>query len=193
MKTILLAVCVYLVLPSQSFAWNDKLTHRTLSKYAAMKLFEKAFLKTQINGKPASEWIEEGSEREDDWPWYWPPSARSGNHFHAPNRPLERAGWQETEGMSTPLWAQNGKEQEKFFGGDWSWGKVRDHHYNYLTAMTKQAEDDNLVKMLKGLGYQMHLVQDMSQPNHVRDDTHIPDGFGWKWIVNGLETCIAIG
>lgn len=189
MKSHFLATCcICLFCTTSAFAWNDKVTHRTLSFYAANAFFDPEFMESEVKGLKAKDLIEEGSEREDDWPWYWPPSARSGNHFHAPNRPLERAGWNETKGMSTPLWAQNKEEQEKFYGGDWSWGKVRDHLYNYLIATSKQAEDDNLVKMLKGLGYQMHLVQDMSQPNHVRDDTHIPDGFGWKWIVNGFET-----
>ncbi|MBU5613526.1 hypothetical protein [Geomonas azotofigens] len=193
MKSFFYCVAVMAIfIAGNSYGWNDIETHPTLSQYAATRVFDNDFLNISFRQggveRTVRDWIREGAEREDDWAWYWPPTARSGNHFHAPNRSLNRTGWRETSGMSTPLWAQDKTEQEKFFGGDWSWGTVRDHLYNYVTATSKEAEDDNLVKMLKGLGYQMHLVQDMSQPNHVRDDTHIPDGFGWKWIVNGFET-----
>jgi hypothetical protein len=88
-------------------------------------------------------------------------------------------------GVSAVIWAQDPTDQKASTGGDWSWSTVRDHYYNYLTATTQAGEDDSLSKMLVGLGYQMHLLQDMSQPDHVRNNTHMADGSGYLW---GLET-----
>ena len=46
-------------------------------------------------------------------------------------------------------------------GGDWSWNTVRDYWYNNVTALTDKDTDDKLERLLKGLGYQMHLIQDI--------------------------------
>ncbi len=113
---------------------------------------------------------------------------RSLNHFHDPTKPLAQAGLKDTfSGMSAIVWAQDPADQANTTGGNWSWQMVRDHEYNYLTSLSTTEEEANLARMLKGLGYQMHLLQDMSQPNHVRNDTHISDGMGYK-TKNGFET-----
>jgi len=70
-------------------------------------------------------------------------------------------------GMSAVLWAQDWDYQKTKPQGDWSWQKVRNYQYDYLTALSKEGEDENLANLLKGLGHQMHLIQDMGQPNHV--------------------------
>lgn len=185
----LLIVCFILLLHLDAFAWNDEYTHPTISEYAATMTFGPDFMDEPVTGQDARDLIRIGSEKEDDYSFWDIVNARSRNHFYAPNRQLMgETGWQKTVGMPTPLWAQDGNSQATKVGGDWSWKKVREHQYNYLIAPDKTAEDSYLADLLKGLGYQMHLIQDMSQPNHVRDDTHIPDGFGWKWWVNGLET-----
>jgi hypothetical protein len=72
--------------------------------------------------------------------------------------------------MSALIWAQAPSGQTNVTGGNWTWQKVREHQYSYLTALDQTSHDANQARMLKGLGYQMHLVQDMSQPNHVRND-----------------------
>ena len=65
---------------------------------------------------------------------------------------------------------------------------MREHEYNYLTNKEQSDRDAFQALMLKGLGFQTHLGQDMSQPNHVRNDTHILDGMGIKLINKGFET-----
>jgi hypothetical protein len=173
---------------SRGYAWDDKTTHPTLSRYASIAYFDEGFLKQEVKGKVPLEWIQDGVELEDSGSifQYINGTARSLNHFHAPNRTLTGAGLTDLKtGISTVLWAQNGPYQVSKGWEDWSWQKVRDHYYNHLTATSRESSDDHLARTLKGLGYQMHLIQDMSQPNHVRNDTHIWDGAGWR---NGLET-----
>ena len=185
-----------------SWGWWDQSTHRIMSQYAAKQYFTQNisadFLDQAlvIDGKkqPAETWLQDGSQFEDAGELYQYPLGivRSLNHFHDPTKPLASAGLTDLPisslyGESTVLWAQDGANQSTKVGGDWSWKKVRDYQIAYLTATSKIDEDANLARTLMGLGYQMHLVQDMSQPNHVRNDTHVFDGAGYQ-TANGFET-----
>jgi hypothetical protein len=188
MKTLRISIIILLLIASRAYCWDDIKTHPTLAEYSADSFFDMDILVKEINGKIARQWIRDGAELEDKGLFFQfiNGTARSLNHFHAPNRPLAGAGLTDLKnGISAVLWAQNGPYQISKGWEDWSWQKVREHYYNHLTATTKQSSEENLAKTLKGLGYQMHLIQDMSQPNHVRNDTHIWDGAGWR---NGLET-----
>lgn len=187
----LILATLLLAASTEVFGWNDKITHKTITEYAAKFHFtpiDANFLGLPIKGLRALEWIKMGSELEDsgDLIQFANGRARSLNHFHAPNRPLAEAGLTDIKtGISAIRWAQDGPHQIGKGSEDWSWQAVRSHYYDYLTAPTQSVKDDCQVKLLKGLGYQMHLIQDMSQPNHVRNDTHVFDGAG---ITNGLET-----
>jgi hypothetical protein len=109
-------------------------------------------------------WIRYGAEHEDDGFGlnFWTPALtlpRFLNHFHAPTRTLDRAGLDDTimntilGGISTVIWSQDAVDQNTVTGGDWSWNTVRDYWYKNLTALTDQDTDDNLAKLLTGLGY----------------------------------------
>jgi len=182
-----------LVFSANAYAWNDEETHPTISEFVTKRFFGADFMADFVNGSQVKELIRAGSKLEDTgnvWQ-FLSGTARSLNHFHNPAREtLSEAGltdipWFMSPGMPTPLWAQDGNYQNDKPQGNWSWQKVREHEYKYLTALSKDGEDEYLSKMLKGLGYQMHLIQDMGQPNHVRNDTHIWDGASF---VMGLET-----
>ncbi len=180
----------------QAFAWNDEETHPTITKYAAETYFnaiDPNFMDLSVKGLRARQWIMNGSRLEDAGT---PPGdlisgflsgkARSLNHFHAPNRPFAEAGLTDLKkGISAIRWAQDGSYQLSKGWRDWSWQMVLVHYYNYLTASDAAARDKFQADYLMGLGYLMHLLQDMSQPNHVRNDTHIYDGAS---VINGLET-----
>lgn len=200
MKSIIICILIFLLFTTHALAWENKVTHPALSNYAAEKYFglTSGFLDEDVNGNEAREWIKYGAEHEDDGfdLKYWTPALtvpRYLNHFHAPTKSLDMAGLDDTilntilGGISTVIWAQDSADQKTATGGDWSWNSVRDYWYKNLTAMTDKDTDDNLEKLLKGIGYQMHLLQDMSQPDHVRNNTHMADGYGW----NGLETWAA--
>jgi hypothetical protein len=75
--------------------------------------------------------------------------------------------------------------QQSVIEGDWSWQQVRRVFYLALTAATDTGRQADFAQTFRGLGHQMHLVQDMSQPDHARDDAHPADGGGFT---TGLET-----
>lgn len=187
-----IALFIFL-LSTSCYAWNDEATHPTLSEFSAEDFFGVDFMEEIVMDVKVRQKIRDGSQFEDTGTplQFFSGKARSLNHFHNPARAtLGETGLTDipsnmSPGMSTLLWAQDGNYQKTRPRGDWSWQKVRDYQYNYATALSKAGEDENLANMLTGLGYQMHLVQDMGQPNHVRNDTHVLDGASW---IMGLET-----
>ena len=193
MKNIVKSILMVLFTATMAFAWNDEVTHPTLSEFSAEQYFGATFMDEFINGIEVRKLIRQGATLEDAGnPFQFAVgSARSLNHFHNPTKStLADAGLTDLPfsylyGMSALLWAQSGDYQKTKVGGDWSWQAVRDYQYAYLTSPDNAVRNDNNASYLKGLGYQMHLVQDMGQPNHVRNDTHVADGAGWKM---GLET-----
>jgi hypothetical protein len=114
---------------------------------------------------------------------------RFDNHFHNPLRTWQFAGLDDwvflvmpVDGDSSLLWAQNSGEnrQEDYPGGDNSWLRTREHYYNAL--VTESAADGSnfqrslrFIDMFYGLGHMMHLLEDKSVPEHVRNDAHTSD------------------
>lgn len=131
------------------------------------------------------EWLQEGSKLEDDAP-------RFNNHFHNPLLDWGTAGLDDrclgipVSGESALLWAQDGYGQENTAEGDWSWGKTREHYYEALTAPDDETRQARFACTFKGLGHQMHLVQDMAVPAHVRNDAHPLDALIHKNRYGGL-------
>ncbi len=173
-------IFVLLFTASISHGWNDEVTHPTISEHAATLYFGSEYLNEDVNGKRIKYLIQEGSRLEDQ-------GTRPLNHFHDPTVDnLLAAGLDDIlSGESALLWAQDRNTQSSKTGGDWSWNTVRDYWYKNVTALTDKDTDDNLEMLMRGLGYQMHLIQDMSQPNHVRNNAHLFDGKGW---LIGFET-----
>ena len=62
-------------------------------------------------------------------------------------------------GQSAILSAQNANQD---VGGKWSWKDARDYF--------KTQRDIYFANTFRGLGHLMHLVQDMSVPEHVRNN-----------------------
>ena len=62
-----------------------------------------------------------------------------------------------------------------------SWVKARDYYYDALTKLAKSDREGNLARTFYALGKVSHLLQDLSEPEHVRNDAH---------MVNGSETPI---
>ena len=83
-------------------------------------------------------------------------------------------------GISSLLWAQDGSYQFNLDEdeGDWSWQKIRELYYSALISTTDALRQENFAKVFRGLGHQIHLVQDAAQPDHVRNDGHPWDSVG---------------
>ncbi len=189
----------------EAFSWEPTTTHWNMSLYAAESSvlskdkgdylrnlgFENGigeYLKWGNYEKEIKYWIAEGVNLEDERTSVLPTygTMRSVNHFH---NPLEQSPWTNAglddwvlllhyTGRSSLLWAQDGANQEDYVGGDWSWKKVREKYYYALIAVTDEDRRMNFAQTFRGLGHQMHLIQDAAQPDHVRNDAHPEDSLG---------------
>jgi len=103
------------------------------------------------------------------------PSCRSRNHFHDPTKTFDSAGlsnaainawclnWSNYSALS---WAQHQSNE-------WSWQQARNYYYQALTATDKAVREQNFANTFRSVGQVMHLLADMSVPEHVRNDIHI--------------------
>jgi hypothetical protein len=55
----------------------------------------------------------------------------------------------------------------------WSWGNARGYEWLGLTATNQLARQTNLDAMFRAVGQVMHLLEDASQPQHVRNEQHL--------------------
>lgn len=154
--------------------------------------------------KTIKDWLAYGANLEDKSDWGFPilpgTTTRSFNHFHNPLKVWEEAGLDDVyifhfTGESSLLWAQDGNNQQSFPDGDWSWKKVREYFYIALTgrdftgtevASDKATRHAYFARTFRGLGQQMHLIQDLAQPDHVRNDAHPEDTLGLSMSI-GFE------
>lgn len=196
MKISIIVACLFVY--TTCLAWQNTITHLDLSGAAAMiSVIDHSLLDKEYSYKGELKnllfWLEEGSKLEDAGSIYSSDVARYRNHFHNPLANLTppigiltQGGLTDlTTGQSTLFWAQDGQNQSHFVGGDWSWQTIRTHYFRSLTTTSKAGIEMFTAMTYLGLGYQMHLVQDMSQPDHVRNDAHPIDGSDSLW---GFET-----
>ena len=172
--------------PILLFGWWEE-THKLLSDYAYQdSKLKKDSLMWKFNldrgtahpltvgseTRTAWEWILYGAEREDAGNLYW--WDRSGRHFHNPLKVFSEAGLMRflQHLQSSILWAQDGVEQNTYAEGNMSWQKAKDYYYNALVSVTETERNMNFGLMFKTLGHQIHLVQDMGNPEHTRNDNH---------------------
>ena len=110
---------------------------------------------------------------------FTPCDARPRNHFFDPiyNRGLNVGG---ISGQRSPDWALEdiGVTAEQEF----SLRDARDHFYKALTLPTQKERDRHFGLTFQTLGQVIHHLQDMAQPQHVRNDLHI--NFGECWLKN---------
>lgn len=203
MRKIYLTIAIFIV-SATSFSYAlDVKTHKALNEYIATNQLNGFSLDSYITGtlgiasgitttfntELAWQWLRDGGIYEDEPPGTWPPYRRSRNHFHNPLLPLDQAGYTGFLSLcgighcpeSAVLWAQ-GPQNSDFYspGGDWSWKQTRLNFYTALTAAIKSDRDTNFANTFRGLGQIMHLVQDMSVPEHTRNSFHAFGGYeGW--------------
>ena len=89
-------------------------------------------------------------------------------------------------GEPTVVWAQKGVG-EQTLGGAHSWQDARTYFYTALTADTKEVRDVKLTDSFRALGQVMHLVSDMSVPEHTRNNSHIFSTTIEPWLEEVLD------
>ncbi len=112
-----------------------------------------------------------GSRREDDFGFL---SLRFLNHFHQPVRsPWTQAGLSDFfSGSSAAIWAQTLNQSLLNGTGSWSWQETRERFYRGLTSSNKVDRESLLAQTFRGLGHQIHLIQDASSVPHARNEAH---------------------
>ena len=211
---LILTVSVFMF-SKNALSWDNEKTHQDLSKYAAEnsvlsktkgdylknlsfnKGLEEIFIWNN-RGLDVIKWFQEGADFEDIGTVFEMATnkARSNNHFHNPLKGWQNAGLDDyvlglhVSGESALVWAQDSIKQSNATEGNWSWKTVRDYYYKALTMQSHTVRQEYFAKTFRGLGHQMHLIQDAAQPDHVRNDAHAADAIGLrtKDEVLGMET-----
>lgn len=197
-NNLLFVICTIVILCSDAFAWNAEFTHRDLSQSAAEHsilntglLGDIGFVKGLADEKlgwdgqklSITDWFRNGALLEDEGGTF---SGRFYNHFHNPLYSYNQWGdagltsvwpWVNS-GNSAVLWAADDSSN------DWRWGRVRDYYYNALTSSVDADRQASFAQTFRGLGQVIHLLQDMAQPAHVRNDPHPADD---KGVAPGFE------
>jgi hypothetical protein len=143
-------------------------------------------------------WMMEGSVREDDFTTAVPtcpqprnpPTAidRMRNHFFD----VQRGGGglnSIVNGFPAPDWAlgQQGRSDNQYTILD-----ARTYQFKSLTQSTKVDREANTALLFRTLGQVIHLVQDMAQPQHTRNDPHagclFSIGGEHSWYEDYIET-----
>lgn len=178
-------------------------THRALSYHAARRTDSgiEAFLVRELlmaeglntsamciectnsGTKSLLEWIQEGSEREDDYTAW--PAGRFFNHFYDP---VSKQGLNDFIGnvssgqkINSLSWAWG----DKSVNNEWGWQQARGFYLGMLlTPIENNIYAGNRLLVagrsaymgatFRSLGHLTHLVQDLGQPQHTRNDAHTP-------------------
>ncbi|MHB8455912.1 MAG: phospholipase C/P1 nuclease family protein [Acidiferrobacterales bacterium] len=126
-----------------------------------------------IESKTITQWIGYGAIAEDN-------GTRPLNHFFDPahgGRPLTWHGI--ALGNPSPDWAL--EDQGNIAAQDFSLKDARGYFYQALTSATQAERDQNFGLTFQTLGQVIHHVQDMAQPQHVRNDMHC-DSFACRLL-----------
>jgi hypothetical protein len=150
---------------------------------------------TTYNSKQVWQWLGDGGKYEDAPPGTWPPYLRSRNHFHNPLLPWDEAYYTDWLAFCTAtdnppffisghcpesaiLWSLGPQYPDIYGidlnpGGDWSWKETKKNYYDALTSVSTSSRNTSFANTFRGLGQLMHLIQDMSVPEHTRNDSHV--------------------
>ncbi|MCP4702346.1 MAG: hypothetical protein GY862_36620 [Gammaproteobacteria bacterium] len=102
--------------------------------------------------------------------------ARYRNHYYDPiNGRGYRYGFV-LRGEASPDWGLEDGEHN-FITQRYSFDDARDYLYEGLTLEGKKERENRLTLLFRTLGQVIHLVEDMGQPAHTRNDSHAMGSF----------------
>ena len=204
-NNIMIVVISFMIVlvPFYSYAYDNTITHRDITKKAVLSPGLSNYLKQnlgiaggldeKINGQKIIDWLSDGSDYEDV------PNCRASNHFHNPLlqwgqsyvtdapwwMPVCTSAWGK---YSNVTWATGylspapdgtkatfSQEQEY---APYSWDKARKYFYEALTDTNSRTRDIDMGITFLTVGHIMHLLQDMAVPAHTRNDfsSHLLNG-----------------
>ena len=140
------------------------------------------------NTGTALDWMIEGSIREDDYidrvlgtllgcPRPRNPPSQSDrivNHFFDLQRGGRGLAVPGVQGVPAPEWALGRQGRGSGPGqNEFSLLDARDYQYQSLVAPSRDTRDKYTALLFRTLGHVLHIVQDMAQPQHTRNDSHV--------------------
>jgi len=198
MKRVLVVLVIFILTTSVCYAYHGD-THQTITDHIVRKDIEEFNFNTYLMdyldlrfgyreivrssvitkdyqfqiSKSIGGILVSGTEHEDSPPW------RCVHHFHNPLATWDTAGLglieigrhRIVDGDSSIVWAQKPAGEQN--DGDFSWHDVRGYYYQALVSTDPGARESYFWQTFEGLGRLMHLVQDATVPEHVRDDSHM--------------------
>ena len=148
---------------------NLTFSNFSLHQYLIKQLGLQNGVETPINNKWIIKWLGDGGEKEDSYL-----GLRFLNHFLDPISNTGLAGQ-----YSALQWALMDAGTQSFLVWENnSWNDARSYYYTALTALDKLTRETNYAETFRALGQVMHLVQDMSVPEHTRNNGHY---FGYDY------------
>jgi hypothetical protein len=120
-----------------------------------------------LRDESPKKWIRDGARDEDNQPIEGPLRVR--HHFY---NPLTGQGYTHLQAPGIPNRPAPDWALEDSKGQVFSWLNARDHFYQGLIKPQPANRDDELAQAFYTLGHVIHLIQDMAQPQHTRDDSH---------------------
>lgn len=121
-----------------------------------------------------------GAEHEDSTS----PQVRPKNHFFDPQH--NGVGLLYGFGTPSPSWILEGEGQEHEF----SYRKARKDLAAALSSSLQVVRDQHWGQVFQSLGHVIHHIQDMAQPQHVRDDLHIDKDQADKGIQQAFASLV---
>jgi hypothetical protein len=193
-RQLLLGVVLWVFLLGGRAKAYDLVTHRNLTTHAVNESDLSAYLPGQLeitadhrfdvsevfdcegtdavalNDRQARGWLREGAVREDDNGLLQRAAFRFRNHFY---NPLNGQGYSFglITGIPAPDW---GLEDRTVYPGEqwYSWAHGRNYFYEGLTASSPATREQDLALTFCTVGHVVHLIEDMAQPQHTRNDSH---------------------
>jgi hypothetical protein len=213
-KILIITILTLFTLISYSYAYDNKITHKDLTRQSVLYSNLGDYLKQHlgltkgfnenIRGKQVIDWLMEGSYAEDK------PPCRASNHFHNPLLPWGQSYMSDEPELVT-LWCG---EWFPFYSNvtwatgyyapppdgskanfnnhpfkTYNWDAARLYYYLALTEKIKGFKEDYFAKLFENLGHVLHLLQDVSVPAHTRNDfrSHIFNNKNSFWGMLGLD------
>lgn len=134
------------------------------------------FLTSRRDARTIRDLIQFGSRWEDDRA-----AEQALRHFYDPvnDRPLDLGGDGAALIVKSPDWAL--EDTQSFSTQESSYSDARNQMYEAITGATEVARRKSFGSMFQAIGHVIHHLQDMAQPQHVRNDPHCD-----KWICKKL-------
>jgi hypothetical protein len=154
------------------YAIASSQTEQYLLNNLGIKLFKDKFKADIIYNYTAQEWIEKGSQWEDDIIGA-SANLRFMNHFYDPTtgKGLNVDGVPVGDAVSSLIWGRS------HVNNLFNWTRARNRYYTALTTINPTDRNATFAYLFRSLGQLIHLVHDKAVPAHVRNDGHFPANY----------------